>query len=399
MQFDAKVSEYLLTLLRCALNGATPEEKPEDVAWGKVFSMAKKHGVSALGFYAIKQLKNPPDAELMEKWETQNAKLLAKCVNQEAEFSALTACFEEHEIPFLPLKGSVVRELFPLPYLREMGDIDILIPADKIQKACGLVQAMGYRIASTVSHHVALQKPPYMNLELHTGLIAPKYEYYEYYKDPWKRAYLQKDKYWYGMKHEDVYLFLLTHAAKHYYYSGTGIRSVIDIYVFNRAYRSSMNQEYIAQELKKLNLETFAAQAERLAEHCFSEHGCDTGADIEEMQTYILSSATYGTKNIREANELRRYMRKRKSERGAKTAMFLHMVFLPRDEMQGMFPILKKAPVLLPFCWVARWFRILLTKPQSISSSYRKVQNIHVQNNEKESCVGEMRDDGKNRFV
>ncbi|MGM9523046.1 MAG: nucleotidyltransferase family protein [Faecousia sp.] len=388
MRFDAKVSEYLLALLRCALNGATPDEKPEDVAWESVFSMAKKHGVSALGFYAIKKLKPPPDAELMEKWDERNAKLMAKCVNQETEFSALTACFEEHEIPFLPLKGSVVRELFPLPHLREMGDIDILVPVDKIQKACELAQSMNYKLAATVSHHVELQKRPYMNLELHTGLIAPTYEYYEYYKDPWKRAYLQKDKFWYGMKNEDVYLYLLTHAAKHYYYSGTGIRSVIDIYLFNRAYRSSMNQEYIAEELKKLNLATFAAQMEGLAEYWFSEHDCDASADIEEMQAYILSSATYGTKSIREANELRRYIRNGKSESGAKTAMFLHMVFLPCDEMQLMFPILKKAPILLPFCWVARWFRILFTKPQSISSSYKKIHDIHLQNNDKDSCVG-----------
>ena len=77
MRFDAKVSEYLLSLLRCALNDATPDEKPEDIAWENVFSMAKKHGVSALGFYAIKKLKNLPDSELMEKWENRNAKLMA----------------------------------------------------------------------------------------------------------------------------------------------------------------------------------------------------------------------------------------------------------------------------------------------------------------------------------
>ena len=385
MRFDAKVSEYLLTLLRCALNDATPDEKPEDIAWENVFSMAKKHGVSALGIYAIKKLKNLPDSELMEKWEDRNAKLMAQCVNQEAEFSALTVCFEEHEIPFLPLKGSVIRKLFPLPYLREMGDIDILIPADKIQNACELAQSMDCKIISTVSHHVELQKRPYMNLELHTGLIAPTYEYYEYYKDPWERAYLQKDKFWYGVKNEDVYLYLLTHSAKHYYYSGTGIRSVIDIYLFNRAYRSSMNHEYIARELKKLNLETFAGQMEGLAEYWFSGHGCDVNADIEEMQAYILSGATYGTKNNREVNELRRYIRKGKSESGAKTAMFFHMVFLPRDEMQLMFPILKKTPILLPFCWMVRWFRILFTKPQSISSSYKKIHDIQLHNNYKDS--------------
>ena len=385
MRFDAKVSEYLLELLRCALNDAMPDEKPENVAWENVFLMAKKHSVISLSFHAVQKLKNGPEPELMKKWSTRNAKLLAQCVNQETEYCALTTCFEEHEIPFLPLKGSVIRDLFPMPHLREMSDIDILVPVDKIQEACALAESMDYKIVSTGSHHVALQKPPYMNLELHTGLIAPTYEYYEYYKDPWEKTYLQKDHFWYGMKNEDVYLYLLTHSAKHYYYSGTGIRSVIDIYLFNRAYRDSMDQEYIARELKKLNLEAFADQMEALSEYWFSENGSEASADVTEMQAYILTSATYGTKNTRRENDLRRYMRKGKSEKKAKTAMFLHMVFLPCDEMQLMFPILKKVPVLLPFCWIARWVRILFTKPKSISSSYKTVHDIQLQNNNKES--------------
>ena len=385
MRFDAKVSEYLLELLRCALNDAMPDEKPENVAWENVFLMAKKHSVISLSFHAVQKLKNGPEPELMKKWSTRNAKLLAQCVNQETEYCALTTCFEEHEIPFLPLKGSVIRDLFPMPHLREMSDIDILVPVDKIQEACALAQSMDYHILSTVSHHVELQKPPYMDLELHTGLIAPTYEYYEYYKDPWEKAYLQKGKFWYAMKNEDVYLYLLTHSAKHYYFSGTGIRSVIDIYLFNRAYRSSMDREYIAQELKKLNLEAFAKQMEALSEYWFSGRKWEASADVEEMQSYILASATYGTKSNRDLNELRSYMQKGKSERGAKAAMFLHMVFLPCDEMRLMFPVLKKCPVLLPFCWVVRWFRILFTKPKSIFSSYKKVHDIQIHNKQKDS--------------
>lgn len=385
MQFDAKVSKYLLTLLRCTLNNGVPDEKPDDVAWENVFNMAKNHSVSALCYNAVLKLKKPPTPELLLKWKKRNAMLMTKCANQEAELSALTACLEAQEIPFLPLKGSIIRNLFPVPYMREMSDLDILIPTDKIQKACELAQTMGYVLTSTVSHHVALQKPPYMDLEFHTGLIAPTYEYYEYYKDPWEKACLQAGKFWYGMKNEDVYLYLLTHSAKHYYYSGTGIRSVIDVYLFRRAYYSSMDQGYLAQELKKLKLEAFAKQIEGLAEYWFSADARNASADIEEMQTYILSSTTYGTKDIREKNQLQRYIRNGKSENGARAAMFLHMAFLPCDEMQLMFPILKKAPILLPFCWVARWFRILFTKPQSIASSYKKIHNIRLRSNDKDS--------------
>lgn len=385
MQYDARVSEYLLELLRSALNNTTSKEKPEDVSWNAVYALAHKHSVTALAFFAIQKLKNPPEQELFQIWQTQNSKILVKGENQENELALLSDCFEKNAIAYMPLKGSVIRDLFPLPYLREMSDLDILIPVEKLQQACQLCETMGYRTNSRVEHHIELHKLPYMSIELHSGLIASFYEYYEYYKDPWTKAYRYNNDYRYAMRNEDLYLYFLTHAAKHYFNSGTGIRSVIDIYVFNRAYRPSMDTRYIAQELKKLNLERFARQMEQLAQYWFAENRTKASDDVKEMQSYVLSSATYGTKSNRDANQIRRYMQKGKSEDGAKTAMYLHMVFLPCDEMQLMFPILKKAPVLLPFCWIARWFRIILTKPKSITDSYKRVQDIQIYDRNKDS--------------
>lgn len=385
MQYDARVSEYLLELLRSALNNTSSKEKPEDVSWNAVYALAHKHSVTALAFFAIQKLKNPPEQELFQIWQTQNSKLLVKGANQENELALLSDCFEKNAIAYMPLKGSVIRDLFPLPYLREMSDLDILVPVEKLQQACQLCETMGYRTNSRVEHHIDLHKLPYMNIELHSGLIASFYEYYEYYKDPWTKAYRYNNDYRYAMRNEDLYLYFLTHAAKHYFNSGTGIRSVIDIYVFNRAYRSSMDTRYIAQELKKLNLERFARQIEQLAQYWFAENRTKASDDVKEMQSYVLSSATYGTKSNRDANQIRRYMQKGKSEDGAKTAMYLHMAFLPCDEMQLMFPILKKAPVLLPFCWIARWFRIIFTKPKSITDSYKRVQDIQIYDRNKDS--------------
>ena len=54
MQYDARVSEYLLELLRSALNNTTSKEKPEDVSWNAVYALAHKHSVTALAFLRFK---------------------------------------------------------------------------------------------------------------------------------------------------------------------------------------------------------------------------------------------------------------------------------------------------------------------------------------------------------
>ena len=48
-------------------------------------------------------------------------------VNQADLLKEMVAYFEEEKIPFICMKGSVVRDCYPEPSLRNMGDIDIVI--------------------------------------------------------------------------------------------------------------------------------------------------------------------------------------------------------------------------------------------------------------------------------
>ena len=41
--------------------------------------------------------------------------------------------------------------------------------------------------------------------------------------------------------------------------------------------------------------------------------------------------------------------------------------------MKFTFPFLKKMPVFLPFCWVARWFFAIVTKPDKVLRKIRYV--------------------------
>ena len=143
MVVDAKVSEYLLELLRCGVNRIAPREKPEDVSWEAVYAFAKRHSVSALAFYALRTRKDELPAALAEEWEEQNAKLLAQYINQEHELSQLCSMFDQEQIPYMPLKGSCIRDLYPEPYLREMSDLDIMVQEKDITAASSIAQTMG----------------------------------------------------------------------------------------------------------------------------------------------------------------------------------------------------------------------------------------------------------------
>lgn len=380
MAVDAKVSEYLLELLRCALSDEVPPAKPEEISWQSVFQLAKRHSVSALAYSAAHRRVGEIPADVAEAWKEMNAKLFTQCCNQEHELALLCERFEREHIPYMPLKGSCIRDLYPQPYQREMSDLDILVQNERLQEAAAVAEHEGYQLKEKTSHNFGFQKPPYMCLELHMNLVPKEFTYFQYYKDSWKFARPTENSCRCRMTWEDYYVYMLVHTAKHYYGCGTGIRSVLDVYLFNRAYRKELDLDYVAAQLLELKLTEFTEQIEALAERWFdaSAQGAPQERNTDDMQYYILSSTTYGSRSNFVQNTVLQYVTEGKSLRGAKCKLYLHMVFLPRGEMRGMYPVLDKAPILLPFCWMHRWFRILLRKPDSIRAQYQRVASVKL---------------------
>ena len=62
---------------------------------------------------------------------------------------------------------------------------------------------------------------------------------------------------------EDFYVYLVAHEYKHYVRGGTGLRSLLDVYVFLRRMGDSLDRDYIRRETDKLNITEFETQTER----------------------------------------------------------------------------------------------------------------------------------------
>ena len=76
----------------------------------------------------------------------------------------------------MPLKGSVLKDLYPENGMREMSDNDILFDASKREQSKVIMLSHSY----TVEHygeiyHDAYHKPPVLNFELHTVLFGEEY--------------------------------------------------------------------------------------------------------------------------------------------------------------------------------------------------------------------------------
>ncbi|MDR0889710.1 MAG: nucleotidyltransferase family protein [Oscillospiraceae bacterium] len=369
---------YLIALLRCALRGTAAMEKPENLSWKSIYALAAKHGVTVLAYSAVDASALASDAAVFDLWSESCAKIITKRVNQEHELVRLAALFAKEELPYMPLKGSCIKDLYPAMEYRDMTDLDILIPANESARAHALMLREGYSPIATTSHNTEYIKRPYLVVELHTNLVPRECEYFPYYEEPWKRARKTDAPFCHDLSNEDLYIYQLAHTAKHYYGCGTGLRSVMDVYVFLTKHRSALDESYLAREFDKLGLRGFRETIEELAFYWFSQRTGALSDDGAEMAHYIRSSSTYGSQGGRDENYVRRHMRKGKSARAAKFSFYMTIVFPGRKELAYTYAALHKAPILLPFFWVVRGVRVLVSKPRSIVKQYRRTKKIRT---------------------
>lgn len=340
--------EYLIGLLRGLLKGQPPMELPEDCDFNRIFSLAQNHSVASMAFYAAEALKLPPQGELAAAWRQVRDKALVKDITQQTEFEAISEAFTAKGVRFLPLKGCIIKQLYPQSDMRTMSDIDILIDPENASKARDIMASLGYSCEHfNHEHHDVYYKPPVMNVEIHRELFGEEgLEFNCVFNDPWSMCE-KREGLRYDFREDAFFAFVLAHAIKHLDERGTGIRTIMDIWV---CLRSEMNIDC----RKVLSMLEPSGKGERaqilveLAEVWFG--GKPHTEQTKVLEQYIFGSGTYGTITNMVSNKI---------GRSGKKAYLFQLIFPTFDHMKRQYPVLKKAPVMLPFCWLLR----LVTKP------------------------------------
>ena len=142
-------------------------------------------------------------------------------------------------------------------------------------------------------------KAPVCNFEMHISLfcsmnIGNLYDYFNNVKERLIKD--ENNKYGYHLSNEDFYLFMTAHEYKHFTGFGTGVRSLVDTYIFLRKFNDKLDWHYINTELKKLGISDFERQNRELAIKVFSMKKLER-EDRKLLCDYAVSGA-YGIKEI-----------------------------------------------------------------------------------------------------
>ncbi len=368
-----------LVLVKSAITN-TKHDLPDGFDIERAFSDAKSHGIVSMIYYGAVNCGLDKKYDIVTKAVPSVYKDIAVCERQSAEVKRLIDAFDAAEIDYMPLKGTRMRGLYPKPEMRKMGDADILIKDTQYEKIRILMPELSYSQGYVSDHEYAWDKNT-LHVELHKRLI-PSYnkDYYAYFGDGWQLGKIKSEKgTCYSMTDEDEMIYLFTHFAKHYRDAGIGVRHLVDLWVY-RINHPELDESYICEELKKLQLCEFYENILKTLEVWFNGRESDDKTDF--ITEVIFTSGEFGRSEAGMASAALKEMKDGSSALEVKVKRIGGAIFVRYDLMKDIYPVLKKAPVLLPVMWVVH-FAKRLAKRKNVVARVKKRLDVDTQKADK----------------
>lgn len=399
-------SRYIAYLLRCALNQMELKNVPVNCTWKTVWKLAERNHVDALiGRYIQKYGKMVP-MEIRNAGRKVYSETLYRQICFDVEREKIVKILEEQKLSYLFLKGINISKYYPEAGTRWMSDNDILcsfVQKDEgdgyrlkgeteeeirywEEQARDCIQAAmekcGFSLKERGACHDAYIKLPMFKFEMHHKLFLKSSDDRKslYYRNPWKRA--AKDEYspyLYHYSKEDEYVYFVTHAYKHFSVSGSGIRTLIDIYVYVKN-NISMDWDYISAQLKILELKDFETLLRNTAMHAFSEKGKMTTEEWD-MVFYMIGSGTFGTSQNRIMHRLEALTSDKKNNKNKIWCYMKDRLWLSESSVKEYFPFFYHHRYLRVFMPVYRIARGIWLHPKKLWTEWRILIRT-VKNNE-----------------
>lgn len=315
-----------------------------------LYDISKSHDLAHLvGHSLIKNslLKNDKISKMFKKEVHESAFRYIKLEKAKEE---IASAFEDEKIFFIPLKGCVLREYYPEPWMRTSCDIDILVKKEDLKRASDVLEnRFGYIQKFYTEHDISFfTENEEIHIELHYSLEPDDNENDNFLASFWNFAKPVDDlSFQLAVPDEYFYCYHIIHMAKHFVGGGCGVRPFVDLWVLN--HRTEFDEHKRLEVLNSTNYSTFAKSAERLSEIWF---GNDVHNELtKQMEEYITGAGIYGTLvNRVVVSQVRK---------GNKIKYILYRIWLPYNLIKYRYPILQKHQWLQPLFEVLRWVELL----------------------------------------
>ena len=363
MQEQMVTKKYFLDMVSSSIKGLPVPHCPDEVDTSLLYKLCVRNAVQGILYLAVQSGAVALSAENEVKLQKSYMAILAREATQQEEIEYIRNAFNEENIEFMFLKGTHLKSLYPVPEMRFMVDMDILVKEESMNKGGELILSCGFTQEMNNGKDIVLVKKPFLTIELHKMLFVEDYFMHDYFISVWDRVEKLND-FEYKMPINDLYVYTLAHLAEHYLEAGSCFRPLMDLYLMEKTY-TELDFDYIKKQFERIGIDKFALKIRQLYKCAFDN--AEYNDDLMTMENYIVFGAP-----VKNANEVSKIVRTHKS----KSQRLVESAFPNLKHMKLRYPILEKVPFLLPIFWIVRFFEFVFIKKGNLEQKQSTISTI-----------------------
>ena len=338
--YSARTVDLFFQILYSVLTNTTmemPEDLNEHV--DELLSLAKAQEVFLIIYQGIKNIGGNLRADIQTEVVTdlyyyaQNKNLL----------DMTKKVLSEAGISYVPLKGAVIKVLYPEPWMRRYCDIDVLVKEKDLKKAVRALVNSGFSTDYIREYHDVSLYYGEAHLELHFNICENFPRIDSVLNRVWKNLE-QVSEYEYRETPAFYTFHSIAHLLYHLLRGGCSIKQFIDLWLLRKM--NTYEEKDLIPLLKKCKLEKFYRIICELTDVWFD--GCEPTELTLKLENIILKGGFAGNANNSDAVSI--------AMSGGKLRYLIQSTFIPLHDMKWYYPALRKYPLLLPLYYCRRLY-------------------------------------------
>ncbi len=372
----------------------------DSVNWEGLFVLAVRHQVHSLIYPVVNKIQAKEHIipeELFFRWKNCVLFNATEEMIRIEGFKNTLAELNRQKIPVVIFKGIEIKDIYPYPELRTMGDIDILVLKNHFNEADRILKKIGYIEENRDDHVIEYTHSMLKALELHNTIIdAEKDEQLSFIDDiVWSnlKASVCMEENVYVIKPTINLLYLTVHMFKHFARNGIGLRQYCDIVLYGIHYKDEIEWDYFWELVSKAGIIDFTLYLFAGSNHYFNmniQH-YNKDFDIEDMivdeyldlfMTELIEGGVFGGDDTVKKSE--KYLLFNSSEKSFNSGSMKFLISLrilcnqifPKPKwLSARYNYAKLHHWLLPAAWIHRLFHVI-TKRRKYAGTYKKSLSV-----------------------
>lgn len=355
---------FLFPVIRAAFGLDVPSITPTAEECEELAAIGKKQSILPVIYAGLKKMDLPKD--LLKTVDSARNKDLRSFVLHNDALQKIETALNEEQIPYIPLKGSVLRNLYPAPEMRTSCDIDVLVYEGDIDRAVAAIeQATDFTMRKRNYHDISMVNQA-VHLELHFSIKENMENIDKLLTHVWDNAVPDGGSR-YKLTPEFQIFHVIAHMSYHMVHGGLGIRPFLDLWLLRT--KTSYDEQVVRQMCADCSILTFYEKCCELVNAWMA--GKQVPDELAMFEDYALNGGVFGSIETAAAATQRRH---------GKFNYFIHRLFMSKTVMEQEFPELKEKLYLLPICHVKRWMRLINSqKRKQVKNEIDRVRAINAE--------------------